>query len=161
MLNEYQVSRVWESMLAAEARSLYFADLAASYTRRKQWITGLSFFLSSGAAATLIGKAPESVPILLAVVVAMVNAYSIAINLDRKIGTMVKLHSTWNNIRSQYERLWNHAYDEDAEAQLASIIQEEREPSGLAATEAPNDQKLLGKWQDHVLRMYHVAEQHG
>jgi len=161
MLNEYQVNRMWESMLAAEARSLYFADLAANYTHQKQWITGLSFFLSSGAAATVISKAPSWVPIVLALTAAGINAYSIAVNLDRKIGTMVKLYSAWNHIATEYERLWNHAYDEDAESRLAAIIQQEREPSGLAATDAPNNQKLLGKWQDYVLRMYHLTEQHG
>ena len=54
MLTDDQIKRVWENMLAAEARSLYFGDLAARYTRRKRVITGASFFLSSGAAATLV-----------------------------------------------------------------------------------------------------------
>jgi hypothetical protein len=57
MLSEFQINRVWENMLAAETRSLYFGDLASRYTRKKQWITGLSFFLSFGAAASFIGKA--------------------------------------------------------------------------------------------------------
>jgi len=161
MLNESQVSRMWENMLAAEARALYFADLASRYTRQKQVITGLSFFLSSGAAATVIAKSPTWVPVVLAVVSAAASAYSMAVGLDRKMGTMAKLHSTWNRIATEYDRLWNHAYDEDAESQLDSIIQREKEPSELAATEAPNDQRLLGKWQDHVFSMYHVTGQHG
>ena len=41
MLSEFQTNAVWENMLAAEARSLYFADLASRYTRYKQWISGL------------------------------------------------------------------------------------------------------------------------
>lgn len=56
MLTENQIRRVWESMLAAETRALYFGDLTSRYTRRKHWITGLSFFLSCGAAATVIAK---------------------------------------------------------------------------------------------------------
>ena len=104
-------------MLAAETRSLYFGDLATRYTQRKQWITGLSFFLSSGAAASLIAKAPGWVPLLLAAVVAAITAYSMAVNLDKSIGTMVKLHCSWNQIASDYDRLWNHSYDEDAESQ--------------------------------------------
>ena len=47
MHNEFQTNLVWENMLAAETRSLYFGDLATRYTRRKQCITGSSFFLSS------------------------------------------------------------------------------------------------------------------
>ena len=139
MLNESQVLSVWEDMLAAEARSLYFADLASRYTRRKQIITGLSFFLSSGAAATVIAKSPLWLPVALAVTSASADAYSMAVGLDRKIGTMAKLHGVWNRIATDYERLWNHAYDADAEDQLSSIVQREKEPSELAATEAPND----------------------
>lgn len=59
MLSEFEISRVWENMLAAETRSFYFADLASRYTRTKQWITGGSFFFASGAAATVVGKEPQ------------------------------------------------------------------------------------------------------
>jgi len=48
MLSEAQIKRVWDNMLAAETRALYFGDLASRYTRQKQWIAGISFFLSSG-----------------------------------------------------------------------------------------------------------------
>ena len=159
MSNEFQINRVWENMLAAEARALYFGDLASRYTRQKQWITGLSFFFSSGAAATLIGNAPAWVPIVLSLTVAGVTAYSMAVNLDRRIGTMAKLHSSWNQIAREYDRLWNHANDEDAEEQLDNIVQREKEPSELAATDAPNDQELLGKWEDHVFSLYQLTSQ--
>ncbi|MHB8410350.1 MAG: hypothetical protein ACYDDI_00210 [Candidatus Acidiferrales bacterium] len=160
MLNDLQIKRVWENMLAAEALSLYFGDLASRYTMRKQWITGVSFFLSSGAAATIIAKAPSWVPLTLALIVAAVTAYSMAVNLDGKIGTMVKLHSTWNRIKIDYEQLWNHAYAEDAEDRLDGIIQLEEEPSELATTDAPNDQKLLKKWQDRVFVLHGLTDRH-
>jgi len=161
MLNEFQRTTVWENMLSAETRSLYFGDLASRYTHQKQWITGLSFFFSSGAAATLLGKAPQVVPIVLSLVVAALTAYSIAVGLDRKIATMAKLHSEWSRISQEYVRLWSHIGDEDAENQLEQIIEMSREPSELATTEAPNDQELLGKWQDRVFALYHVTGQHG
>jgi hypothetical protein len=117
-------------MLGAETRSFYFEDLASRYTLRKQIITGASFFLSSGTAAA--------------------NAYSMAVSLDRKIGTMAKPHATWGRISADYDRLWNHAYDDDAEARLDAIAQSEIAPSELAATDAPDNQGLLGKWQEHL-----------
>jgi hydrogenase maturation factor len=140
---------------------LYFGDLASRYTRQKQWITGLSFFLASGAAASLIGKAPEFVPTVLSLVVAGMTAYSIAVGLDRKTATMAKLHSAWNRISQEYNRLWSHAGDDDAEDQLEQILEMSREPSELATTDAPNDQKLLEKWQDRVFALYHLTGQHG
>lgn len=160
MLNDFQIKQVWENMLAAEAISLYFGDLASRYTKRKQWVTGASFFLSSGAAATVIAKAPEWVPVLLALIVAIVTAYSMAVNLDGKILTMAKLHTTWSGIANEYTRLWNHTFDVDAEERLNKIIESEKEPSELATTDAPNDQNLLGKWQDRVFLRYGLTNRH-
>lgn len=159
-LDEFQRTQVWENMLAAETRSLYFGDLASRYTRQEQWITGLSFFFASSAAASLIGKAPEFVPTVLSLVVAGMTAYSIAVGLDRRTATMAKLHSAWNRISQEYTRLWSHTGD-DAEDQLKQIIEMSREPSELATTDAPNDQKLLEKWQDRVFALYHLTGQHG
>ena len=154
MLNEFQRTQVWRNMLAAETRSLYFADLASRYTRQKQWITGFSFFFSSGAAAILLGKASEFVPIVLSFAVAAMTAYSIAVGLDRRIATMAKLHSAWNRISQEYNHLWSHIGDQDAESQLERLIAMEREPSELASTEAPNREKLVEKWQDRVFAEY-------
>jgi hypothetical protein len=161
MLNEFQINKVWENMLNAETRALYFGDLATRYTRRKQWITGLSFFLSSGAAATIIGKSPGAIPVTLSLLVAGLTAYSMALNLDGKIIAMARFHSAWSRIASEYDRLWNHAYDPDAELRFERIIEQEREPSELATTEAPNDQRLLGKWQHRVFDMYHLNTGNG
>lgn len=160
MLNEAQRKQVWENMLAAETRSYYFGDLASRYTTRKQWITGISFFLASGAAATIIAKAPNWVPIILSLLAAAASAYSMAVNLDGKILTMAKLHSAWSRIKVEYERLWSRTNREDAESQLDRIIQLEEEPSELATTSAPNDQKLLGKWQDRVFALRGLTDRH-
>lgn len=161
MLNEFETTQVWENMLNAETRALYFADLASRYTHTKQVITGVSFFLASGAAASLIGKLPQWVPLVASAIVAILTAYSMAVGLDRKISTMAKLHSAWNLISLEYQRLWNDAYSDDAEEKLYAIFAHEKEPSELATTEAPNNQKLSGEWQEHVFKMYHLTGQHG
>ena len=137
-------------------RSLYFADLANTYAVRKQWITGISFFLSSGAAATLIGKLPAYVPIVLSLIVAVVTAYSIAVNLDSKIRTMVKLHIGWTQIGNDYKRLWNHTYAEDAESEFEDLQRREEEFSEIATTEAPNDGKRMLRWTDQVFKQHRL-----
>ena len=92
--------------------------------------------------------------------VAGATAYAMAVNLDRRIATMAKLHSAWNQIATEYDRLWNRVDDEDAQNQLEKILEREKEPSELATTEAPNDQDHLGKWQDRVFSLYHLTNQH-
>ena len=156
MLTEPQISDVWEGQVSAEVRSLYFGDLASVYTRRKQWITGLSFFLSSGAAATLIAKLPVWVPIVLSLIVALITAYAVAVNLDSKIRTMAKLHYAWNQIGNDYRRLWNHTYGEEAEVELADIQRREMEFSELATTDAPNEPKRMSRWQDQVFKLHRL-----
>jgi hypothetical protein len=161
VLSEFQIGQVWENMLAAETRSLYFGDLTARYTITKQWITGASFFLASSAAATVVAKTPGWVPGILALLVALANAYAMAVNLDGKIKSMGSLQAAWNRIAIDYGRLWSHTYSDDAETDLYEIIDREREASEIATTEAPNDQKLLGKWQDRVFVLHKLTGQHG
>ena len=158
MLNDFQRKQVWEGMLSAETRALYFADLARQYTTRKQWISGLSFFLSSAVAVSLFTRVPQVNALTIgAFIVGVLNAYSIAVGLDRKIGTMVKLHSTWQAIATEYNHLWNHLEDADAENRLDAIVEQERGPSELASTEAPNKEKLMAKWQARVFASYHLS----
>src|SRR5580704_5369002 len=156
MLTESQIEQVWERKVGAEVRSLYFGDFANRYSRRKQIITFVTFFLSSGAAATLVGKSPSWVPLVLSILVAILTAYSLAVGLERLVRTMARLHYSWNQIATDYDRLWNHAYDDDAENAFGDLLRRERDLSELATTEAPNDQKVLGEWQDRVLQQYHL-----
>ncbi|HZD51079.1 MAG TPA: hypothetical protein VE178_20230 [Silvibacterium sp.] len=150
MLTESQIEDVWKRQLGAETRALYFADLANRYTAQKKWITALSFFLSSGAAATGLAKMPGWVPILLSVATAAMTAYATAFGLDSRTRSMADLHWRTNQLASDYERLWNNVYSEDASNILESLIQRDAEISKAAVTEAPNDQKRMGRWQDYV-----------
>jgi hypothetical protein len=149
MLTRHEADRVWERMVEAEVRSFYFADLASRYTTRKQIITGITFFLSSGAAATLVGKLPAWLPLSLSIIVAIVTAYSIAIGLDSRIKTLTELHYRWNHLSADYERLWNHWQEDDAEQVLEDLLRRAREASETG-TEMPYDSKLVEKWQKMV-----------
>jgi len=37
---------------------------------------------------------------------------------------------------------------------LEALIRRDRQISEAAALEAPNNQKLMGRWQDHILRQH-------
>jgi hypothetical protein len=145
MLTEDQAKRVWERMVESEVRSLYFGDLASKNTTRKQIMVGTSFFLSSGAFAALIGHLPVLVPIVCSLIVAILTAYSMAVGIERRIGTLTKLHCQWNTLFGEYERLWNHWQDEDAEQILERLVRRANEVSELGM-EMPNDEKSIQKW---------------
>jgi hypothetical protein len=156
MLTANQIDDVWEGTISSEVRSLYFGDLANIYSTRKQWISGISFFLASGAFATMLGKLPVWIPITCSLIVALANAYSVAVGLDSKIRTMAKLHYAWQQIGNDYNRLWNHTYDDDAEAQFEDLQRRQLEISELATTDAPNNTKKLSHWQDVVFKLHRL-----
>jgi hypothetical protein len=106
-----------------------------------------------------IARLPQWVGLILSAIIAGANAYAMAVGLDRKAVTMVRLHSSWARLAADYGRLWNHAYDDDAEAHFEAIGERAMEPSALAQTNAPNDQKLLGKWEEHVFRMRRLMDE--
>jgi len=144
-LTETEAGSVWRRMAEAEVRSLYFANLASRYNRQKQIITGISFFLSTSAAATLIAKLPPWVPVAFSVIVAIVTAYAMAVGLDRRIVTLTKLHYQWNQLSAEYEHLWNHWADPDANEALDELLKKARDASE-SATEMPYDEGLINKW---------------
>ncbi len=158
MLSYEQVLNTWERVIESEVRALYFGDLANLYSRRKQFITGVSFFLSSGAAATVLAKAPSWVPVTLSVIVALATAYSIACNLDSTMRTMAKLSHSWSELAAGYERIWCDPYSEESATLYHQLGEKERELSMLATTDAPNDQERLRKWQIHVFRLRNLQE---
>ena len=157
MLTEQQKLDVWDRQIQAEIRSYYFADLTQTYTRQKQFITFVGFFLSSGAAATLIGKAPTWVPVILALVVALLTAYSVAVGLDGKTLTFSKLHREWSLLAMGYERLRTETDAEDSPERLSVLLTRDLEASQLGATDAPNDEKRIDRWTDQVFQSHRLV----
>ena len=157
MLTEDQTARVWNKMAEAEVRSLYFGDLAARYTKRKQMIVAASFFLSSGAAASLWATMPAWVPLTMAIIVALLTGYSIAVNLDKAALTMANLHGEWNRLSNDYEHLWNRWYADDAEDTLKALLERAGQVSVKGSTEAPYDQNLIDKWETYVYSQYQAT----
>ncbi len=154
MIPESQTGMIWKKMKEAEVRALYFGDLATRYTKRKQIITGASFFFSSGAAATLAAEGPHWIPLILATLTALITSYSIAVGLDKKAIALSKLHAQWNRLASDYEHLWHHWYAEDSEKILEDLLLRAGQVSETATLEAPYRQKLLDKWADQVYAPY-------
>ncbi len=154
MLKEEELTDVWERQIQAEIRSLYFADLTTEYAKRKQFITFLNFFLASGAAATLIGKAPAWVAIVLSTLSALCSAYAVATGLDGKILILSKLHGEWSQLAIEYEKLRNHPEVTEAANMFAILVRRGLEASSLATTDAPYRAKLVERWTDHVFKTH-------
>ena len=154
MLTQPQIEKLWEDKMSAEARACYFANLASRESTIKRWITGSTFFLSSAAVVTLVSKLPYWTPLICAAVIAIANGYQIAVGQDSKIKTAGKLHIGWLQLEQDYERLWSHTKDDNAESLLERLLDRERELSETAATEIGHKNKLWMKWLDTIHKKY-------
>ena len=154
MLTQAQTDSAWKKMAEAEVRALYFGELAAQYSRRKQGIVAVSFVLSSGAAITALGNwAPVWGPGLLSLAVAVLMGYSIGFNLDDRAATMAKLHSSWDHLACDYGRLWSRWYEPEAERVLSELQRRARELSE-AGVKAPYRPDRVEYWGKHVYSRY-------
>lgn len=140
----------------AEARACYFADIASRESTVKRWIVGGTFFLSSAAVVTLVSKLPW-VPLICSVLIATANGYQIAVGQDSKIKTAGKLHIGWLQLEHDYERLWSHTRDGDAESLLKQHLECERELSEIAAIEIGHRDALWAKWVDKIHKKYETS----
>ena len=158
MLTRDQADGIWRKMVEAEVRSLYFGELSNQYSRRQRWILSLSFLLSSGAGITALGQATSVwVPGLLALAAAALIAYSIEFSLVDQTAEMAKLHSSWNRLADDYERLWHRWYEDDAERILGERQHRAAELSE-AGMKAPYKRDRVEYWGKHVYSSYTHSE---
>jgi hypothetical protein len=127
MLTELQRKRVWEG-----------------------WWTSL--FLSSGAVASVIIRLPQEfswVAPVLALLGSALTLYSLIAQNQKHATDSADLHLRWTRLASEFQRLWDDMYADDAPARLA-VLEEREAELGRAGTAFPVNEKRLLKWQDHV-----------
>lgn len=156
MLTELQRDRVWEAWFESDVRSYYFAALAARFHRRQQIITWTSLVLSSGALVTIISKLPTDsawVGPALAFVAAALSVYSLIAQNQTKQTDAAALHKGWNKLATEFRRLWDHMYDDDAEEQLERLDAQAAELSADGLT-LPYDEADMKKWGEFVRQRF-------
>jgi len=150
MLTRPQQARVWESLIAAEVRAKYFAELAHRYHVQQRAINWLMLVFSSGALISIIAKLKyDWVAPLLALITSGLSFYSLVTQNEKKATDAIDLHFRWARLESEYESLWENMYDLDAREQLARLDEKEND-LGRLSTGFPVNNKRLLKWQDHV-----------
>lgn len=143
-------------MAEAEARALYFGALSSRYNMERRWINGIQLFLASGAAVTIAASAPSWIPVIMSAITAGLTAYSIATELNRKVGIAIKLHCEWNRIASDYRNLWDHWTADDADQIYQRIRDRDLDASELGL-ELKYDEDLSNKWSDRAYDRYKTA----
>jgi hypothetical protein len=153
MLTPIQQKQVWEGILGAEIRANYFADLSGQYAWKQRAATWLTLFFSSGAAASILANISENfawIRPVLAISTAAISLYSVVMQNQKFAVDASDLHSRWNRLANDYQRLWDGMYSEDAVSRLDALLAREEELS-KAGTTFPNRERLMEKWETHVI----------
>ena len=137
-------------MREARIRSLYFGDMQARHTTRKQWVQGLSLGLSSGAVIAIFRDPWLEAASVLAGIVAIANAWAITTNLDQKILLLATLRTAWEALRIDYSELWSSWYEDGAGARFAALQRRGNDLGTLASSGAPWNPKVVARWERFV-----------
>ncbi len=152
-LNDYDQTRLWESLVGAEVRSQYFARLVQHLRIRQRWLTVGSLVLSSGAAITLLTSTLPNygwVKGLLALASAVLSAISLVSSNEKNAIEAADLSYRWQLLATSYKQLWSNMYEETAPDTLERLADEEARVS-KSSTALPNDTKLMSAAEDNVL----------
>ncbi|MDE0102069.1 MAG: hypothetical protein OXN89_06795 [Bryobacterales bacterium] len=147
---EQEAGKIWQAMREARIRSLYFGDMQARYTRREQWVLGLSLGLSSGAVIVFLQQSWPALAPALAGFVAIANAWAIATNLDQKLVTLSALRTAWESLRIDYSDLWTNWYEDGAQQRFEVLRRRANDLGTLASSGAPWDRKSVARWERFV-----------
>ncbi len=116
--------------------------------------------MSSGAALTLVSSIlPPSlnwIKAALAVLTAIVSAFSLAMRNERNAIECRDLHSRWNSLALGYQELWSDVTSEEA-VQILRNLKEREIAVSTSSVVMPENLKLLSEMQDDVL-MHHQGD---
>ncbi|HUY15025.1 MAG TPA: hypothetical protein VMX16_15565 [Terriglobia bacterium] len=160
MLSELQQKAVWETWLSSEMRANYFADMGSSYRRRQSALTWLTLVFSSGAFLAIITNAPASwsnwLKPGLALITVAVSLLLLVMQNQKKAADCSDLHYRWSRLASQYQRLWDNMYSDQAPERLRELNEKSAELS-KSSLGIPYKESIMLRWEDHVLRHHGVA----
>ncbi|MBI3770600.1 MAG: hypothetical protein HY271_19190 [Deltaproteobacteria bacterium] len=152
MLSQAQIQRVWEGMLLAEMRALYFADLATQYNARQRHATWTTLVASSAAFASIIAHVPPEygwIRVAATFFTAVLSGYSLAMQVQRRAVEASDLHYRWNQVGREYSAIWENVEASDAFERLQKADTAVAELSKVSL-QLPYRKSLMEKWQRHV-----------
>ena len=155
-LNDYDQTRLWESLIGAETRAQYFAIMVQVLRKRQRWLTIGSLVLSSSAAAALLTPALPGyswIKGLLALAAAILSAISLVSGNEKNATDAADLSYRWQSLAFSYQALWSNLYEDEAQATFQRLLEEEAKVS-KSSTALPNNIKQMAAAEDNVTMHY-------
>lgn len=154
MLSDAQITRVWESMLGAEIRAKYFAELSARYVRNQKLGTWFTILFASSNVAALLATIPQNeawIRLALAVCATGTSVYLALAGNIQKAFDCANLHEAWSRLHQGYRAIWEAI---DADDALAVLNDLDTRQTGISKSSIslPRDKNAMKKWQTHTER---------
>ena len=143
---------VWEEMVYSNMRASYFGDLVRVYQERDKWIRVAVLLLTSGSMATAMLGLDQNVKLVLPVLATIGSLWLLLSQYSTLSRDASELCMEWGNIAKEYERIWNHLDEPDAEASYERIYENAGKLTKQGA-KFPQRGKRLEHWFDHSVEM--------
>jgi hypothetical protein len=140
---------VWEEMLFADMRANYFAELLRNYQARDKFLRVAVLIASSGAVGTTLAQLDAPAKITVPVIAAAGSFWLLISQYSSLARDAADLHAGWSGVAKDYERLWNHLEDADAEANYQQIY-DRGESLSRVGSKFPNKPERLAYWLDQA-----------
>ena len=140
---------VWEEMLCGNMRANYFAELLRTYQRRDKWLRVGILVASSGAVATALPEISAWTKLLAPILAVSGSIWLLISQYSSLARDAADLHSGWSGLARDYERLWSHLDDPQAEAKFHQIY-ECGESLSKTGAKFPYKAKRLEYWLDQA-----------
>ena len=137
--------RVWEEMVYANMRTNYFGDLVRTYQERDKWFRVAGLVLSSGSLASAVWTLEPQHRVIVPLLATAGSVWLLLSQYSTLSRDASDLMSSWQNIATKYERLFNGLEAPDAESQFDKIY-EEADRLSKPAGKFPQNQKKLEHW---------------
>ncbi|HEX3683791.1 MAG TPA: hypothetical protein VHU83_14750 [Bryobacteraceae bacterium] len=143
---------VWEEMLFADMRANYFAELVRHYLMLDKWMRVATLVAASGTLGTALAQVDSGIRLAVPIVATAISFWLLISQYGSLARDASDLHSGWNAIKRDYERLWNNL-SSDGAAEDYYRIYDEAEVLSKSGTKFPNKTTRLSHWLDEAAKM--------
>jgi hypothetical protein len=142
----------WEEMLTADMRANYFAELVGHYLKLDKWLRVATLLAASGTVGTALSQLDPSIKLAVPILATAVSFWLLISQYGSLARDASDLHSGWNAVKRDYERVWNNLDAGDAEEQYHQIY-DRGEVLSKSGTKFPYKKARLNYWLDHAAKI--------
>jgi len=153
--------RIWDSLISAESRSVYFGHIASSLQAREKWLAFAVGVFSSVAFVNLISKFQVTgLSEAFSFLSAIAGVYIGLARQSKAPALAGSLCRTWGSIQDEFEYLWHQLSrldDEEALARWKKIEKMHYDADETASQSFSKNRRLMRQSQSQVYQVRGIS----